>query len=621
MEGITYILAWIFGAFISIETWLISIVLNINANILQTSFVQTGFSISLSVANLAFVLGIIVIALATILRIENYSIKKMLWKLVIMAILVNFGLVIIAPIFAFANATTQYFLNSFPGQGGFSSFASTMAGKFNPQAMFAAVSNPTPGSGNSTGPFGLSASGVGQSISAQMVPIFSMLFTVVDFLLIICVLGAFIVMLIIRYIYIAILAILLPFAWASWVFPSFSSLYSKWWNKFLQWTFFAPIFMFFLYLALSTIGGANNADAFNLTNYTQGSGGSLFSPITDFFGGIITPILTNFLQEVVLGGMIIGGMIAADSMGVKFAGTVVNFAKKQAGTFATNRWNSARRRASEKLRSMGKKTDEQGNTSTTLQRVGSKFQGSPLPFAKTVGSKIASAGSPEVGKEDRIKDVDKYVEENLKGLTNDGMLARANGINAMTSDRELAAIGQELSRRNLTAPPTATTPGLDPTKLEALIKGAENMGSVQSLLNSRPELAAQTTAATPRMLPTGVMETTAQAIERAITDAVKKIKIADIPTLEARSLGDPSKPAGTSPTPEQENIAINMSIPQLNKLATEGGPGAAAAYKDTIERMVTAATAPGAPALPPATLAKLNNLYTYVSASPAWQYI
>ena len=64
-------------------------------------------------------LGIIVIALATILRIESYSIKKMLWKLVVMAILVNFGLVIIAPIFGFSNALTQYFLNCFnPWPGG-----------------------------------------------------------------------------------------------------------------------------------------------------------------------------------------------------------------------------------------------------------------------------------------------------------------------------------------------------------------------------------------------------------------------------------------------------------------------------------------------------------------------
>jgi hypothetical protein len=621
-QVIAYILAWIFGAVIAVEAWFIGVVLNINAGIMQTSFVQTGFSVSLSVANLAFVLGIIVIALATILRIENYSIKKMLWKLVVMAILVNFGLVIISPIFALSNTFTQYFLNSLPGGGSgtsLNSFGQTMASKFNPGAMFAPVANPTQGTGSNLAPLGLPATG-DVPVGATMVPIFSLIFTILDFILIVFVLGAFIVMLMIRYIYIAILAILLPFAWAAWVFPSFSSMFSKWWNKFLQWTFFAPIFMFFLYLALATIGGSNNADALNNTDYT-GAGNTTFAAIMNFFGSGFRPIITNFLQEMVLAGLIIGGMIAADSMGVKFAGATVDFAKKQGKTFATKRYDAAKRRAGEAFRSMGRKTDEKGETTTWLQRQGSRFQGVPLPFAKTVGSKFAAAGSPEVGKEDRIKDVDKYVEENLKGLTNEGILARAHGTNAMTSDRELAALGQELSKRNLTAAPTATTPGLDPAKLAEFIKSAEKMGSVQSILSNRPELAAQTAAATPRMLPTGVMENMAQAIERAIGDATKKIKISDVPLIDSRSLGDLTKPAGLPPTHEQETIAISMSIPQLNKLATEGGPGAAAAYKDTIQRMVNAATAPGAPALPPAILAKLNQLDNYTTTSPGWIYI
>jgi hypothetical protein len=117
------------------------------------------------------------------------------------------------------------------------------------------------------------------------------------------------------------------------------------------------------------------------------------------------------------------------------------------------------------------------------------------------------------------------------------------------------------------------------------------------------------------------MENMAQAIERAIGDATKKIKISDVPLIDSRSLGDLTKPAGLPPTHEQETIAISMSIPQLNKLATEGGPGAAAAYKDTIQRMVNAATAPGAPALPPAILAKLNQLDNYTTTSPGWIYI
>ena len=154
----------------------------------------------------------------------------------------------------------------------------------------------------------------------MLVPIFGLIFTIVDFLLIVFVLGAFIVMLMIRYIYIAILAIFLPFAWASWVFPRFSSMNGKWWNKFLQWTFFAPIFMFFLYLALSTIGGANNAGCF-CNRRLYGNTAITFIGDTELFWRGIQPLFSlTSSQEVTLGGIIIGGMIAADSMGVKFAG-------------------------------------------------------------------------------------------------------------------------------------------------------------------------------------------------------------------------------------------------------------------------------------------------------------
>lgn len=421
---VVYALAWIFGAFIAVEAWLIGVVLNINSGIMQTSFVQTGFSISLSVANLAFVLGIIVIALATILRIENYSIKKMLWKLVVMAILVNFGLVIMAPIVGFSNSLTQYFLNCINPAGGgctqttssvssFNNFAQTMAGKFNPQAMFAGVPNPTQGTGIKTAPFGLITGAADIPIGAALVPLFSLVFTVVDFVLIVFVLGAFIVMLMIRYIYLAILAILLPFAWASWVFPSFSSMYSKWWNKFLQWTFFAPIFMFFLYLALATIGGSNNADALNSTDYV-GNGNMLFNAILNFFGSGIQPIITNLLQEMVLGGLIIGGMIAADSMGVKFAGSAVKVAQnggKAIQGYVSKQSKKAGRATFRKVR---------GEKAVNAMREGRFLGLQGVPGLKWVTSRGASvvgrAISPNLSNSDLVDAEKKNVPENPEAI-------------------------------------------------------------------------------------------------------------------------------------------------------------------------------------------------------------
>ena len=109
--GVSYMIAWIAGVAISIETWLVGVMLGINTGVFQSQIVQKGFGVTLSIANLGFVLGIIVIALATILHRETYGWKKLLWKLVFAAILVNFSLVIAAPIFGIGNSFTQYFLN------------------------------------------------------------------------------------------------------------------------------------------------------------------------------------------------------------------------------------------------------------------------------------------------------------------------------------------------------------------------------------------------------------------------------------------------------------------------------------------------------------------------------
>src|SRR3989338_1738048 len=110
---INYIIATIFGVFISIIAWFIGIVIQINTNIVNTPIVQNGFSITLAVANLGFVMAIIVIAIMTILRYETYALKKTLWKLVAAAILVNFSLVIAGAILNFADNLTLYFLNGF----------------------------------------------------------------------------------------------------------------------------------------------------------------------------------------------------------------------------------------------------------------------------------------------------------------------------------------------------------------------------------------------------------------------------------------------------------------------------------------------------------------------------
>ncbi|MGB9726542.1 MAG: hypothetical protein ACPLXB_00315 [Minisyncoccia bacterium] len=67
-------------------------------------------------ANLGIILGFILMAVATILKIEKYSWEKILWRLVIVALLVNFSLVICGMLVDLSNFLTTYFLTGVANQ-------------------------------------------------------------------------------------------------------------------------------------------------------------------------------------------------------------------------------------------------------------------------------------------------------------------------------------------------------------------------------------------------------------------------------------------------------------------------------------------------------------------------
>lgn len=153
--------------------------------------------------------------------------------------------------------------------------------------------------------------------------------------------------------------------------------------------------------------------------------------------------------------------------------------------------------------------------------------------------------------------------------------------------------------------------------MKSFIENSERMGNVQSILNNRPELAAQTSAAMPKFdAALGRMETAAEGVARAISDATTKIKTSDITDINYKSMGDPAGVAAI--TDAQKTVALSMSTGQLRKLVTDGNSNQTKAYKDTINRTMAAATAPGAPPMSAAAAAALHKLHTHVNTNPEW---
>ena len=137
--GISWFIALLGSFVIGILIWVLQIIILAGDGLVNSPAVQTGFPILLSVANLGFVLAVIMIAVATIVRNQSYGIKKFLVNVVIMAVAGNFGLVIAGSILGVSNRVTNYFLSSMTG-GSPTKLASTIAGIVQPQRAVTSVS-------------------------------------------------------------------------------------------------------------------------------------------------------------------------------------------------------------------------------------------------------------------------------------------------------------------------------------------------------------------------------------------------------------------------------------------------------------------------------------------------
>lgn len=204
-----------------------------SAEILESSVVHDGWAITRDIVNMFFILGLVVIAFATILRMETYGMKALLPKIVIIALSINFSFLVCGIIIDATHITTDFFVNGIRNL----SESKDIGVIIYDEALRIRTSAPE----ESIPEFQK------QSPLFAIVSIFYVAFTV-GLVALILLIGT--ILLIIRAAALSVLLILVPFAWFFSIFPALKGMSSKWWNNFLKYAFFAPIFVFFLYLAI-----------------------------------------------------------------------------------------------------------------------------------------------------------------------------------------------------------------------------------------------------------------------------------------------------------------------------------------------------------------------------------
>ncbi|MFA6146469.1 MAG: hypothetical protein WC697_04060 [Patescibacteria group bacterium] len=118
-SGVLQILSWPILFFISVLAKLLIVIIRLLVWVAQyndfinSPAVSKGWIIIRDICNMSFILALLIIAFCTVLKIENYSYKKLLGKLVMAAVLVNFSKFICGFLIDISQIIMLTFVNAF----------------------------------------------------------------------------------------------------------------------------------------------------------------------------------------------------------------------------------------------------------------------------------------------------------------------------------------------------------------------------------------------------------------------------------------------------------------------------------------------------------------------------
>lgn len=316
----------------------------------QLEIVKTGWDVTRDFANMFFILFMVIIAFATILRFEEYGVKKLLPKVILIALLINFSYVICAVIIDFSNISANFFINGIERDlGGKGKIASTFTDSLSLTKVYFGtdcekerdeqleICNGMIDPIQKEGCKALTEMDFEKCMKALGLPtkppstwsaVLSLLIsaTIGSLVLLIAAFTLFAggILLIIRILFLWFLVMIVPLVFICYIMPGLRKNWQTWWSHFLRWCFFAPAYAFFIWLAIRiSVENRNKQLAAGVE--------STFSQFVDAGPGA-NPFVSNPGQQLISYGFIIalliGGLIAASKMGIYGADTAMKIGQK-----------------------------------------------------------------------------------------------------------------------------------------------------------------------------------------------------------------------------------------------------------------------------------------------------
>lgn len=235
--AVVYVAGWVMQAvsmatagLVSMASLVLQWVLGLAWPYTSGGIVDIGWPIARDLANIFFVVVLVIIGIATALRLEGYQAKKALPTLIFIILLINFTPVIAGLIVDGSNIVMNFFIEGLDPGAYFDAHLSAQRSIL-PASIWEALN-----------PF----TNIEQLLGSLAIIIMD--------LLIFFILQVFAILFLVRYVAIWILVILSPIAFASYVIPATRSFWKLWWNQFFQWCIFGVIAGFFLYLGTQFLG-------------------------------------------------------------------------------------------------------------------------------------------------------------------------------------------------------------------------------------------------------------------------------------------------------------------------------------------------------------------------------
>lgn len=277
------ILSLVMQALITIATY---------SNFINAPAISYGWKIVRDICNMFFVLILLVIAFATILKIEAYSWKKWLPKLILMAVLINFSKTICGLLIDFAQVIMLTFVNA---------FKDIAAGNLVTNLGISEVVTLAQNSDKV---------GFWAIVGAHVLGLIYMIIALV-------VVVTMLAMLVMRIIMIWIYVILSPAAYLMSAFPGGEKYASQWWSEFSKNLIVGPVLAFFIWLSFVSWQAPGFSEQFPVANGdVQNTGQDVgITPGTTAYAGTSASTPDVFIKFIIAIGMLIGGLKISQEIG------------------------------------------------------------------------------------------------------------------------------------------------------------------------------------------------------------------------------------------------------------------------------------------------------------------